>query len=88
VIGTGRQGHQQIELSLGHDLGRLDRVDVLAIVTRFRMVPAVRLDCNVPVVHGDQVHLEAEGRERATRPGAGTAGAAEQMGDKGDARSF
>jgi hypothetical protein len=52
------------------------------------MVPAVRLDCDVPVVHGDQVHLEAEGRKRALRPGAGTAGAAEQIGDKGDARSF
>ena len=85
VIGTGRRCHQEIELSFGHDLGRLDPVDVLAIVPRFGMVPAVRLDRDVPVVHGDEIHLEAEGRERAPCPGAGTAGAAEQVGDKGDA---
>ena len=48
------------------------------------MVPAMRLDRDVPVVHGDQVHLEAEGRERAPRPGAGATGAAEQVSDKGD----
>ena len=48
------------------------------------MVPAVRLDRDIPVVHGDQVHLEAEVCERAPRPGAGTARAAEQVGDQRD----
>jgi hypothetical protein len=48
----------------------------------------VGLDCDVPVVHSDQVHLETERGERAPRPGARTAGAAEEIGDKGDARSF
>jgi len=50
------------------------------------MVPAVCLDCDVPVVHGDQFHLEAETAEDAPRPSAGTAGAVEQVGDKRDAR--
>jgi hypothetical protein len=37
------------------------------------------------MVHGDQIHLETERGECTPRPGAGTAGAAEQVGDKGDA---
>jgi hypothetical protein len=37
------------------------------------------------MVHGDQIHLEAEGGERAPCSGAGTAGAAEQVCDKRDA---
>jgi len=72
----------QEDVSFGHDLSRLDRVEVLAIVPRFRMVSAMRLDCDVPMIHSDQIHLETEGLERAPRPAAGTAGAAEQVGDK------
>ena len=85
VVGISRGCHQEIELSLGHDLGRLDRIDVLAIVPRLGMVAAVRLDCDAPMVHRDQFHLEAEAGECAPRPGAGTAGAAEQVGDEHDA---
>jgi len=51
---------------------------------RFGMVPAVRLDRDVPVVRADQVHLEAEDCKRAPRPGAGATGAAEQVGDQRD----
>jgi len=86
VIGTGRRCHQEIELSFGHDLSRLDRVDVLAIVPRFRMVSAVRFDCDVPMIHSDQIHLETEGRERATCAGAGAAGVAERVGNQHDPR--
>ena len=48
------------------------------------MVPAVRLDRVIPVVHGDQIHLEAENCERAPRPGARATDAAEQVGDQRD----
>jgi hypothetical protein len=37
------------------------------------------------MIHSDQIYLETEGRERAPRPAAGTAGAAEQVGDKRNA---
>ena len=49
------------------------------------MVAAVRLDCDVPMVYGDQFHLEADAAECAPRPGAGTAAAAERVGDERDA---
>ncbi len=73
--------HEQVEETARDRLARARLVHVHAEVARARVVLRVRLDGDVPVVHGDEVHAEAERGERALRAGRGAAGAAEEVGD-------